>query len=115
MGAAPPICGAAAWRFFLAFFAGDTPQDNRHKGGTGVSASHLRASFLGPPRPFNWFALGLPGAGTIVCGLNLTRGSVCTTATLAARPHLCIYGNIQDEFCPARMSLNTKLPMRLLS
>ena len=36
-------------------------------------------------------------------------------ATLATRPHLCIYGNIQDEFCPARMSLNTKLPMRLLS
>src|SRR5215831_6274804 len=46
---------------------------------------------------------------------NLTRGSVCTTATSAARPHLCIYGNIQDEFCPARMSLNTKLPMRLCS
>jgi hypothetical protein len=26
-----------------------------------------------------------------------------------------IYGNVQDEFCPARMSLNTNLPMRLFS
>ena len=94
----------AAVGFFLAFLAGERPQDNRHRGGTGVSASHLRRSFFGLPSPFKWFALGL-----------LTRGSVCTPATLAARPHLCICGNIQDEFCPARMSLNTKLPMRLFS
>src|SRR5262249_60683681 len=63
MSAAPPICGAAAWRRWLSF-----------------SRSFSRS----------W-------------------------ATLAARPHLCIYGNIQDEFCPARMSHNTKLPMRLFS
>jgi putative tryptophan/tyrosine transport system substrate-binding protein len=47
--------------------------------------------------------------------LRHTQDGAHKLGLTAARPHLCIYGNIQDEFCPARMSLNTKLPMRLFS
>jgi hypothetical protein len=63
-----------------------------------------------------------PDSGRISLSRNLDHRrhvkpgfSTITTATLAARPHLYSYGNIHDELCPARTSLNTKLPMRLFS
>src|SRR5262249_59732840 len=60
-------------------------------------------------------APAIGGGGAWRRWLSFSRSFLRSWATLAARPHLCIYGNIQDEFCPARMSHNTKLPMRLFS
>ena len=98
-----------------------TKKTAKRVGFLAVGAIHLVVGFqlvVGPGR-LHQVARGDRGPGhraadalLLLCDQGESQHE---TPTLAARPHLCIYGNVQDEFCPARMPLNTKLPMRLFS